>query len=230
MKIISYLVVTASMTLSLAHAQQAPTRIVPVGTPAQNQGAPMTGQAQAPRPANNAQVNVTGAKNSSFYFEKAPSIDSGPSDLIPTDLFMKRTLTADYEGRYTQEASIHLPVYYHSAYLNLSPEDQQQFKQLDVEFRSLLTEYESMVNRFADFMVRYNALNERGRPRGVIEPSQFLVPYSGNGTTVQDPIDPLRITRKNPNTPNPNVQMSPQRIVPLGQQPIGQPQQQPVRR
>src|ERR1035437_1908217 len=76
-------------------------------------------------------TNIADAQRTATAFAPLPAIDNGPRDLIPTDLYLCRMLTADFSGQYTQQAAVYLPVYYHAGYLSLSGEDQSELSRME---------------------------------------------------------------------------------------------------
>lgn len=156
---------------------------VPVGAPTISGGSTKPG------------VDISSAKKNSMQFAPLPNLDNGPGDLVPTELLMRRTITADFNGQYNQEANVYLPVYYHAGFLNLDGQGKQELQAIEREFAAFIKEYELFLSRFGDFVNRYQSLHERGRPRGVIQYSQLLIPYSGSDSKVKDGLDPLRIIK-----------------------------------
>ena len=69
---------------------------------------------------------------------------------------------------------------------------------MEQEFGQLVNEADAFNRKLGDFLERYQALCERGRPKGVIQQAQMLVPYAGE-SKVKDSLDPLRLVRKTGN-------------------------------
>ncbi len=172
--------------LSLSHAQEVKTRLVPA-TPTVGNGT---------TPVRQPLSDVGQAKMNTLEGLQQPiNIDSGPRDLVPTEIYLQRFLTADFNGEYIQKANIYLPIYYHSGYLALSAEDQAELRRLEKEMGALMSEYENFMTRFGNFVAKYQALYARGKPAGVVSEADLLVPYAGKDSTVRDNLEPLKLVR-----------------------------------
>jgi hypothetical protein len=189
MKITTLRSVTAALCFTACaltgQVTQNSTRLVPAG----NAGAGLT------------PVNVGPLKRENVEFAAIPTLDKGPRELIPTEIFIRRSISADFEGHYTQTAQIFLPIYYHAGYLSLDEQGKAEMRELEKEFSGLMSDYESVVGRFSDFMTRYQALHEKGRPRGVIAESELLVPYAGSDSKVKDGFEMMKLVKQSPGSP-----------------------------
>ena len=182
---LGYVAVFASIAAAAMFAQQNTTARI-TATPT---AAPRSISPGAP------ETVITGLQSNANVVQPLPAIDNGPKDLAPTEVFVKRHLMADYEGQFSQDAAVYLPVYYHNGYLLLAPEDQVALRQLEKEISGWVQEQKALNQRLGGLLERLQILYERGRPRGVIQESQLLVPYAGSESAVKQDIEKLRVMR-----------------------------------
>ena len=133
-------------------------------------------------------------------FAPLPHLDKGPAEMVPTELFLKRSMSANllalqtHAPVYSQEVSLYVPIYYDGAFLSLSSDDKTELRSLTKEFNELMKEHEAWTSRFADFLDRYGRLHERGRPKGIIDVGQLLAPYDPEHDRLGG-LEPLRVVR-----------------------------------